>query len=89
MKYALIGSGRITTNHVRIMLNNGLETEGKISYYNSNRGFGYIDVGTSEDIFLHICQYHNSTDGEPRVGDMLCFDIVDSERRLQAINITK
>lgn len=80
-----------SSEFTKLLLPNYIEskTEGKINYYNSNRGFGYIDVGTSEDIFFHIFQYHNSIDGDPQVGDLLYFDIVDSEKGLRAVNITK
>jgi cold shock CspA family protein len=61
--------------------------EGQINYYNSERGFGYIDINQPQDIFFHISDYHNMNYGEPSVGERLNFDIVETEKGLRAINI--
>lgn len=60
---------------------------GTITYYNENRGFGYLDVNAPQDIFFHISDYHAGIDREPEIGEKLYFDVVDGEKGLRAINI--
>ncbi len=63
------------------------KTIGTVCYYSSQRGFGYLNIDVSQDIFFHISDYHIFSSGEPSIGDRLKFDVVDSEKGLRAINI--
>jgi cold shock CspA family protein len=66
---------------------NSRKTTGSVNYYNSERGFGYLDINMSQDIFFHISDYHNQIIGDPVVGEKLKFDVADTEKGLRAINI--
>lgn len=63
------------------------KSTGTIDYYNNDRGFGYIDINQPQDIFFHIYDYRNMNSGDPVVGELLTFDIVETEKGLRAINI--
>jgi CspA family cold shock protein len=62
---------------------------GEIRYYNSLRGFGYLQANGNSDIWFHITDYHYNIDDEPRVGDSLTFNIVDGDKGPRAVNIEK
>jgi hypothetical protein len=40
-------------------------TSGKIKYYNTDRGFGFIDISMPQDVFFHIKDYKKNIDNEP------------------------
>lgn len=63
------------------------KTSGIINYYNKDRGFGYLDVNAPLDVFFHITDYHYFFTDEPKIGQRLKFNVVDSEKGLRAINI--
>lgn len=65
------------------------KTKGTVSYYNDDRGFGYLDVKAPQDIFFHIYDYHINNSDIPQIGDELLFDVVDTEKGLRALNISK
>lgn len=70
------------------LLGNNKKNKGEIIYYNKNRGFGFFDIGTSNDIYFHISEYHKSYPyKEPIVGEKMIFDIVDNDNGFKAINI--
>ncbi len=49
MKYALIGCGRIATNHVRAVLNNGLEFAAACDIKEENIGALFAKHGLEDD----------------------------------------
>lgn len=63
--------------------------EGKIKKYNTERGFGFIDVdGDYADVFFHIKDFPK-TAGEPRIGERLKFLIVEDRGKFKATNIVR
>jgi cold shock CspA family protein len=70
------------------LLGSDRKNKGKITYYNNRRGFGFLDIGTSNDIYFHIYEYHKSyPDREPHEGEEMTFDIVDNDNGFKAINM--
>ena len=65
------------------------KTKGMVSYYNDDRGFGYLDINAPQDIFFHIYDYHINISDIPQIGEELLFDVVDTEKGLRAVNISK
>jgi cold shock CspA family protein/Tfp pilus assembly protein PilE len=63
--------------------------EGKIKKYNTERGFGFIDVdGDQADVFFHIKDFPK-TAGEPKIGEKLKFLIVEDNGKFKAANIVR
>lgn len=62
--------------------------EGKIKKYNSERGFGFIALEGQADIFFHITDFPKAG-GEPKVGELLKFLIVQDKDKFKAVNIVR
>lgn len=58
--------------------------EGKVKFFNSSKGFGFITSEAGEDVFVHISALDGLTINE---GDDVSFDIVDGKRGKAASNI--
>ncbi|WP_336041359.1 cold shock domain-containing protein [Acinetobacter dispersus] len=63
--------------------------EGKIKKYNSERGFGFIEVESKQDdIFFHITDFPKIA-GEPKLGERLKFLLVEDKGKFKATNIVR
>lgn len=58
--------------------------KGTVKYFNDAKGFGFItpDDG-SKDVFVHI----NGLTDEIREGDKVAFDVEESKKGLNAVNV--
>jgi cold shock CspA family protein len=77
---------RAFTEEINIIKTNNIN-EGNVVYYNSERGFGFININGPNDVFFHIRDYRKKFEKEPQLNELLSFDIIDSENGLRAINI--
>ncbi|MBN1393386.1 MAG: cold shock domain-containing protein [Sedimentisphaerales bacterium] len=61
--------------------------EGKVKWFNTRKGYGFISTDDGKDIFVH---YSNITaEGYKTLaeGDPVTFDVVDGEKGLRAENV--
>ena len=61
--------------------------EGKIKFYNENKGFGFITMDNEEDLFFHVSEIQNQE--ELTEGDDVRFDIGNGERGKKAVKVMK
>jgi cold shock CspA family protein/type II secretory pathway pseudopilin PulG len=63
--------------------------EGKIKKYNSDRGFGFIELNNGQaDVFFHIKDFPK-LGGEPKVGETIKFLVVEDHGKFRAANIVR
>ena len=63
--------------------------QGIVKWFNSEKGFGFIEVEGRDDIFVHFSAI--STDGFKSLedGDKVSFEITQGNRGDQAANVVK
>ncbi len=63
--------------------------QGKVKWFNSEKGFGFIEVDGGEDVFVHFSAIQ--TDGFKTLedGQDVQFDIVQGDKGPQAANVIK
>ena len=60
--------------------------EGKVTFYNSSKGYGFIkDMQSQENIFVHI----NGVVGEIDENDRVTFEVMKGAKGLNAVNVKK
>lgn len=61
--------------------------EGRIKWFNSNKGYGFIEREGEDDLFIHINQWRGPVGSEPREGDHVTFDVGQEEKGLEAKDV--
>ena len=62
---------------------------GKVKWFNQEKGFGFITMdGESRDIFVHYSTIQMDGFKTLEEGQVVNFDIIESERGPQAQNVT-
>ena len=61
--------------------------QGVVKYYNLERGFGFVDMKGSDDVFVHYTAIEGKLDRHLQVGEHVEFDIVQTEKGPQAQNV--
>ncbi len=63
--------------------------EGIVKWFNADKGYGFIQVEDGDDIFVHFSAIQSDGFKSLSEGDKVEFEVTDSERGPQAINVTK
>ncbi|ARU63082.1 cold-shock protein [Tumebacillus avium] len=63
--------------------------QGKVKWFNAEKGYGFIEREDGDDVFVHFSAIQ--TDGFKTLeeGQSVSFDIVEGARGPQAANVTK
>ena len=62
---------------------------GKVKWFNAEKGFGFIERDGGEDVFVHFSAIQGDGFKTLDEGQSVAFDIVEGPRGLQAANVTK
>ncbi|XBW82439.1 cold shock-like protein CspB [Bacillus velezensis] len=63
--------------------------EGKVKWFNSEKGFGFIEVEGQDDVFVHFSAIQGEGFKTLEEGQSVSFEIVEGNREPQAANVTK
>ncbi|MEG7940201.1 cold-shock protein CspD [Bacillus pacificus] len=62
---------------------------GKVKWFNSEKGFGFIEVEGRDDVFVHFSAIQGDGFKTLEEGQEVSFEIVEGNRGPQAANVTK
>jgi cold shock protein len=63
--------------------------QGKVKWFNSEKGFGFIEVEGGEDVFVHFSSIQGEGYKSLDEGQEVSFDIEQGNRGPQAANVQK
>lgn len=63
--------------------------QGKVKWFNQQKGYGFIQREDGDDVFVHYSAIKGEGFKTLDEGEAVEFEIVDSPRGLQAANVTK
>jgi CspA family cold shock protein len=61
--------------------------EGKVKWFNTRKGYGFISTDDGKDIFVHYSNIAAEGYKTLAEGDPVTFDVVDGEKGLRAENV--
>lgn len=64
-----------------------MRTQGKVKWFNDNKGYGFIECKDHSDVFLHYA--HLNVEGFKTVkeGELVSFELVTGPKGPQAFNV--
>jgi cold shock protein len=66
-----------------------LMKQGTVKWFNSEKGFGFIEVDGENDVFVHFSAIQGEGFKTLDEGQKVEFEVVDGNRGPQAANVTK
>ncbi|MCK4763952.1 MAG: cold shock domain-containing protein [Candidatus Aminicenantes bacterium] len=64
--------------------------KGTVKWFNTNKGYGFIEVyGDDDDVFVHHTDINDTGYRALEEGQEVEFDVKDSPRGQQAVNVMK
>ncbi|MDM5192951.1 cold shock-like protein CspB [Bacillus hominis] len=63
--------------------------QGKVKWFNNEKGFGFIEMEGSEDVFVHFSAIQGDGYKALEEGQEVSFDITEGNRGPQAANVVK
>ncbi|MDB5056112.1 MAG: cold shock cspc [Bacilli bacterium] len=63
--------------------------QGKVKWFNAEKGYGFIESADGKDVFVHFSAIQSEGFKSLDEGQSVEFDIVEGARGPQAANVTK
>ncbi len=63
--------------------------KGKVKWFNNAKGYGFIEREGGEDVFVHYSAITGEGYRTLQEGDAVEFEVVQSDKGLQAANVAK
>lgn len=63
--------------------------QGKVKWFNSEKGFGFIEVEGGDDVFVHFSAIQGEGYKSLEEGQDVTFDVEQGQRGPQATNVNK
>ncbi|MCP3762703.1 cold-shock protein CspD [Domibacillus sp. A3M-37] len=63
--------------------------EGKVKWFNAEKGFGFIEVEGQDDVFVHFSAIQGEGYKSLEEGQTVKFEVVEGPRGPQAANVEK
>lgn len=63
--------------------------QGKVKWFNNEKGYGFIDYPEGEDIFVHYSAIRQDGYKTLSEGQVVEFDLIETAKGLQAINVSE
>ena len=60
---------------------------GRVKWFNNEKGYGFIDHASGEDIFVHYSAIKQDGYKTLSEGQEVSFDLIETAKGLQAINV--
>lgn len=61
---------------------------GRVKWFNNEKGYGFIDHASGEDIFVHYSAIKQDGYKTLSEGQVVSFDLIETPKGLQAVNVT-
>ena len=61
--------------------------QGRVKWFNNDKGYGFIDYPNGEDIFVHYSAIKQDGYKTLNEGQIVDFDLIETPKGLQAINV--
>ncbi|MCX7017693.1 MAG: cold-shock protein [bacterium] len=62
---------------------------GKVKWFNEQKGFGFIKPDSGDDVFVHFSSIQADGYKKLEEGDSVTFDVVKGPKGMQAANVRK
>jgi len=66
-----------------------MSEEGTVKWFDDRKGYGFISRASGEDVFVHFSSISGDGFKSLQEGNQVSFDLEESERGPQAVNVVK
>ena len=63
--------------------------KGTVKWFNDSKGYGFIERGDGDDVFVHFSSISGDGFRTLREGEEVEFELLETEKGLQASNVIK